>query len=315
MSKDRQRVLVFGATGEIGGRIARGCADAGHVVTGVSRGTNTRHHPSLNGVEMVTGDKTDPEFVAQLARDREYDVVIDSVPSTDDVALACEHFNGRIGHYLMCSSTGTYVPLLYMPADEDHPWREETYCNFYAASQRDAFALDLWEQHGFPVTILRPTNIIGYGRAPLELWGGRSIRYWQMVKAGEPADMPGDGKVLLQSGCNDDLATAFALAVPKGDEIAGEVFIISSRKAITLDRFLAVGREILGSDSPVQYLSPEEILRRRPGDATEGGLQFLVEHMCFDIDKAESVLGYSPRHSPEEGLEKALRWCLDEGLL
>ena len=315
MSKEKQRVLVFGTTGEIGSRIARGCVDAGHTVTGVSRGSNTRHCVSLDGVELVNGDKGNREFLAQLVRGREFDVVIDSVPSTEDVGLAFEHLNGRIEHYFMCGSTGTFVPLLYLPADENHPWREKTYCNFYAQSQRDAVALELWEQHGFPVTIFRPTNIIGRGRIPLELWGGRNIRYWQLLKAGQPVDMPGSGNVLLQSGCNDDLASAFVRAVAKGQEIAGEIFIISSRKAITLDHYLAVARDLLDSDSSVQYLSAEEILQRRPEDATEGGLGFLLEHMCFDIGKAESVLGYSPCYSPEEGLTEALKWCLEEGLL
>ena len=315
MSNGQQRVLVFGTTGEIGGRIARGCADAGYAVTGVSRGRNTRSCVSLEGVELLTGDKGDAEFLAQLARGREYDVVIDSVPGTEHVRLVCEYFNGRIGHYFMCGSTGTFVPLLYLPADEHHPWREKTYCNFYAQSQRDAVALELWEQNGFPVTIFRPTNIIGRGRIPLELWGGRSLRYWQLVKAGEPVEVPGNGNVLLQSGCNDDLASAFVKGVSKGGEIAGEIFAISSKKAITLNHYLAVAKEVLHSDSPVEYLSAEEILQRRPDDATAGGLQFLLEHMCFDIGKAERMLGYCPQYSPEAGLTLALEWCLEEGLL
>ena len=64
----------------------------------------------------------------------------------------------------MCGSTGVYVPLLYLPADEDHPWREKTPVNFYHQSQRDDVALALWEKESFPVTIFRPTNIIGAGR-------------------------------------------------------------------------------------------------------------------------------------------------------
>ena len=315
MSNETKNVLVFGATGEIGGRIARQCVDAGHRVTGVTRGKNTRPHVSLDGVELITGDKGDGDFLARLAVENTFDVVVDSVPGTEHVKLAFEHFNGKIGLYLMCGSTGTFVPLQYLPADENHPWREETYCNFYDQCVRDAYALSLWEEHGFPVTILRPTNIIGRGRIPLDLWGGRNIRYWQRVKAGEPVEVPLSGNVLVQSGCNDDLASAFVKAASKGQEIAGEVFIISSKKAITHDQYLAAAKDVLKSDSPVEHLAAQEILKRHPQDVDADGLGFLVEHMCFDIGKAETILGYCPRYSPEQGLTQALAWCMEEGLL
>ena len=113
----------------------------------------------------------------------------------------------------------------------------------------------------------------------------------------------------------DDLATAFIKAISKGDDILGEIFISSSKKAITLDQYFSTAKEILRSASPVEYVSIEEILRRHPGETSERGLRFLVEHMCFDICKAREILGYSPKYSTEQGLEKALEWCLDQDLL
>ena len=59
-----KKVLILGASGEIGGRIARGCVDAGYQTTGVTRGTNTRHQVSLDGIEFITGDKYDEDFYA-----------------------------------------------------------------------------------------------------------------------------------------------------------------------------------------------------------------------------------------------------------
>ena len=206
-----KRVLVLGTTGECGGRIAKGCADAGHNVTGVSRNTNEAPHVNLDGVERLQGDKGDPETFTSLLAGREFDVVVDAVPQTDHVKLVFEHLNGHIEHYFIISSTGTYAPLLCCPADESNPWREETGINFYWQSQRDSYALDLCREHGFPVTIFRPTNIIGRHRIPLELWGGRNIKYWELMREGKTVEIPETDQVLLQSGCNDDLATAFVL--------------------------------------------------------------------------------------------------------
>ena len=76
-----------------------------------------------------------------------------------------------------------------------------------------------------------------------------------------------------------------------------------------------VAKDVLNSGSAVQYLSVDQIQQRYPQAATEAGLRFLIEHMCFDISKAETILGYCPRHSSEAGLTESLRWCMEEGLL
>lgn len=315
MSYTKKKVLILGATGEIGSRIARGSVDAGHETTGVSRGTNDRHRVDTAGVNFITGDKYDGDFYTTVLADKEFDVVIDSIPETESVELAYKYFNGRVEHYFMCSSTGTYVPLLYLPADENHPWREKTPVNFHHQSVRDIVALDYWEEDQFPVTIFRPTNIIGPGRVPLELWGGRSTAYFQMMRQGTTVEIPLEGNTLLQSGYNDDLATAFVNAISLGQEIAGEIFVISCEKSITLDRYFSVAKEVLKSTSAVEHVSIEEIHRRHPAETDAGGLRYLVEHCCYDIGKAKRMLGYAPQTGMEQGLANSLEWCLDQGLL
>jgi nucleoside-diphosphate-sugar epimerase len=118
----------------------------------------------------------------------------------------------------------------------------------------------------------------------------------------------------LQSGYNDDLATAFVKAIPMGSELAGEIFIISCEKSITLDRYLSVARDVLKSSSPIEYVSNDEILRRYPDGTSEQQLTYLVEHCCYDIGKARRILGYVPQFSMEQGLADSLEWCLDQGL-
>jgi nucleoside-diphosphate-sugar epimerase len=149
----------------------------------------------------------------------------------------------------------------------------------------------------------------------LELWGGRNILYFRLMRKNKPVEIPVTGNVLVQSGYNDDLATAFVRAITKGDELSGETFIISSKKAITLNRYFSIAKEVLESTSPVEYVSVEQILRRHPGETNETGLRFLLEHMCFDIGKAREVLGYAPEYSTEQGLADALEWCLNQKIL
>jgi nucleoside-diphosphate-sugar epimerase len=314
MTNKKRRIVVFGATGEIGGRIARGCVEAGHDVIGISRGQNKRPVTDLSGVEMVHGDRSDEAFLRDTVAGLDFDTIIDSVPNPEATARYARYFK-KAQNVFLCSSTGTFVPLQYFPADEEHPWREQTGVNFWPTCQKDAHALDLWEKEKFPVTIFRPTNIIGFDRVPLELWGGRDIEFFRRLKAGEPVSIPDCEKVLLQSGSNSDLAAAFVAALDAPDAVRGEIFIISCKRAITLGRYLRVAMEALQSGSTIKVVSNEELMKEIPSITWKGGLDFLLEPMCFDIGKAERTFGYRPQKSTEDGLRDALQWCQASGLL
>lgn len=310
------KVLVFGVTGEIGSRVARACAAAGHEVVGVSRGRNPLPHVALDGVRLLKGDKTNDAFVAELSAGQRFDTVIDTVPTLEDMQRYHRYFHG-VENMVTCSSTGTFVPLQACPADEDHPWREQTPANgpWYPQCIRDTWALDRAAEDGFPISILRPTNIIGAGRVPLDLWGGRSLDFWKMLRNSEPLAVPlGYDRVLVQPGCNEDLASAFAKTVGLGKAIHGQLFIISCRRAITLKRYLEAAMEFLESRSPIEVVAPEQLQVQYGDRVSRGGLDFLLEHMCFSIEKAQRLLRYDPLYSAERGLVQTLRWCKEKGL-
>ena len=308
----KRSIVVFGATGEIGGRIASLAAKAGHQVVGVCR-RQRETGLDMTGVEFAYGDKYDDEFLGNLAK-RKFDAIIDTIPN-DRLVARYQKFFPDVENVLFCSSTGAFVPLQYFPADENHPWREDTGVNFIGQSEWDIVALDAWQEKKFPVSILRPTNIIGETRVPLELWGGRNPLFYQKLKKNEPVIIPHCDHILVQSGYNWDLASAFVKALDYPDRIRGEIFIISCKHAITLGRFLQTAMDYLHSKSEIIRVSPEDVCRIMPDVRWHYGMDFLMEHMCFDISKAQNTFGYDPQVSTEEGLVRSLKWMEENGKL
>lgn len=310
----KRKVIVFGASGEIGGRIARLAVDAGHQVYGVSRGTNQRAAVNPDGIRMLHGDKNDETFLREVVSKLDIDAVIDSVPSFESVDLYMKYLP-QAENVFFCSSTGTFVPLQYFPADENHPWREETPVNFYRQCLRDDHALRMYAEKGFPVTIFRPTNIIGEGRVPLELWGARDIEFYRLLQEHKPVTIAPCEHILVQSGYNWDLASAFVLGLEQPEKVRGEIFIISCKRAITLGQYLRTAMDFLGSKSEIRHIEAEKLSTVYPGVTMLHRLDFLLEHMCLDIGKAEQLLGYRPAKTTGEGLLAALSWCRETGLL
>lgn len=308
-----RKVLVLGCTGEIGGRVARLCAEAGHSVWGVCRGRGNRFTDIGDKVQIKIGDKTNEDFLRSINNEFHPAVVIDTVPWMGAVARYARCFPS-VENIFTCGSTGKYVPLQFLPADESHPWRKDTVVNFFNQSQMDAELFDLWEKQGVPGTIFSPTNIIGEGNVPLELWGSRDPEFWRTIHQNKPIDIPDCKSVLIQSGYNWDLASAFAKAVDFPDTVRGQQYIISCKKAIPLGRYLETAMNFLKSKSPIRVLSCEELMREHPSITWTHRLDFLMENMCFDISKAERDFGYSPQFSTEQGLIKSLDWCVKNQL-
>ena len=304
-------LLIFGITGELGSRVAQLAVARGHKVYGVSRGGNTRDRADLSGVEMFTGDKYDRDFLKNTLSKLPVDAVLDTMPRPEGIKNIQEFFPQAKNVFLV-SSTGTFVPLQVLPADETHPWREENHVNFHGKIANDKLALELFEKDNFPVTIFRPTNIIGDGRVPLDLFGARDIEFFRALRDSKPLTLPDCRQTLLQSGCNWDLAKAMTLALDAGDKVAGEIIVISTAHAIRLLDYLQTAMEFLNSKSEITWVDADEFYKAHP---EHSGLPFLREHMCFNIDKARKLLGYEPDYTGKDGLIKALEWCRKSGLL
>jgi nucleoside-diphosphate-sugar epimerase len=309
------RILVMGGTGEVGHHVANGLAERGHEVTVLGRGLDQRGFSLDDRIQRVQADKTDPEAFERVAVPAGPEVIVDTVPRDPTVRAVHALFAGKIRHYIHCGSTGVYAPLQYFPGDEEHPWAPKPGDFFASCAERDELAMGFFEKDGFPVTILRPTMIIGPGVLPVDSLGARGVWFLEDLAANRPIELAEDGDALVQAGLNADLAQAFVLAAEKPDRAIGEIFNISCKRPVTLRQYIELFREAVGSTSPIVPTPIETIVQNHAGDgrADEYWLRFLASHMFFDLAKARERLGYDPPSDMRNSIRLVVDWSRKTG--
>ena len=308
-------VLVIGGTRFLGLATVRSLVAYGHHVVVAHRGCTKAALPE--GVHDYHVDVRDRKELQACLECHTFDAVIDTILNESDLEYIIPLLQGRIKRYVHCGSTGVYAPMKRIPAVEsDLCAPPPEMGGFEQKLAQDEVLMRAAREQGFPATVLRPTNIYGPGDIPLEIWGGRNVAFFRRLVRGDVVTLPNDGRALLQPGYVDELGEAFA-QVLDAPETIGQIYNISSAQAATLREYLAIMKDALGSSSPVEYLPMETILERYlpQGKVNEGGMRFVCEHMCVDINKARKDFGFMPLISLEEGLGRNLEWMRAQGML
>lgn len=309
------RVLILGGTFFSGRSLTRYLHERGEEVVVANRGRTAHDLPAE--IERWTVDIYQPETLAQALGDRTFDACVHMIPMGEEpTAAILKTLRGKIGRYLHCGSTGVYAPLRVCPADETHPTDPPVELGgFERKLQADEAALRLCAEWNLPCQILRPTNIMGPGDVPIDIWGARNPKFFQRILDGKIISIPDDGQALLQPVHKDDLARGFVNALDHPE--ATGVYNITSEYAVTLDNYVQTAGTILGKEPVVEHVPSAELLRLYPDPQklNPAGLKFLRLHMCFTIEKARRELGYEPQWCAEDALEDNLEWLAAQGLI
>jgi len=305
------KILIIGGTRHIGPATARELLAHGHEVALLHRGTTKADLPEQ--VDHLLCDARDKAAVEDRVSQGGFDAVMDTILRADDLAWYLPLLARYTGQLVHCGSTGVYAPAGSVPVREDDP----TPCppelgGFGGKLAQDEALLAFHAETGFKTCSLRVSNVFGAGDVPLDVWGSRNPAYWQRVADGEEIWIPNDGRALLQPVHVADLARGFRAAL-ESDQAAGQIFNLSSERAVTLSQYVDLAKELLSGESPVKYVPMEDLLATgKPNDA---GLRFVCEHMSIDNSKAARELGYAPQLSIRQGLRDSLRWMAGKGLL
>ncbi|KAG6383766.1 hypothetical protein SASPL_156470 [Salvia splendens] len=292
-----KKILIMGGTRFIGIFLSRLLVKEGHQVTLFTRGKApiAQQLPGESEAEFsdfsskilhLKGDRQDFDFVKTSLAAEGFDVVYDingrEAVEVEPILDALPNLE----QYIYCSSAGVYLKTDYPPHYEvdavdpksRHKGKLETES---LLASRDVN----W-------TSIRPVYIYGpLNYNPVEEW------FFHRLKEGRPIPVPNSGIQITQLGHVKDLATAFikVLGNPKASK---EVFNISGDKYVTFDGLARACAKAGGFPEP-------EIVHYNPKEFDFGkkkAFPFRDQHFFASIDKAKSLLGWTPEFDLVAGL-------------
>ncbi|BCA54219.1 dTDP-glucose 4,6-dehydratase [Nitrospira sp. KM1] len=215
------------------------------------------------------------------------------VLGTQTVANAVLKYRDRIERFVHISTSEVYGTAMAERMSEDHPLLP---MSPYASAKcgADRLVYSYWETYKIPAIIVRPFN--NYG--PYQHLEKVVPRFITSCLLGEPLTVHGDGTAARDFLHVQDHCEALDLILHASREkVVGEVINIGTGCHTDLITIANTVRRLMRPDkSPVQYIGD------RPGQ--------VFRHTC-DNTRASKLLGWAPKISFEEGLDRTVRWYRD----
>ncbi|AWB24957.1 MULTISPECIES: NAD-dependent epimerase/dehydratase family protein [Methylobacterium] len=280
------RVLVTGATGLIGGAVARRLKRGGHEVVGLARSERSAAKLGGEGFTVVHGDLSDGASVADAVHG--VDAVVHAASPGDLNTAAYDEtavraiiggLRGTSKRFVYTSGCLVYGSTGDTPATEDSPLSAVELVRFREALEREILGA---ADHGIHPVVIRPGWV----------YGNRGGTAMMMVGAAEEhgvARYVGDGRNRWTTVHADDLADLYALALERAP--AGSVFNGVHGAATPLIEIARAASEGAGAGGRVEAWALEY--------ARSVLWAFADAIACDQVvsgEKAERELGWRPSH-------------------
>jgi uncharacterized protein YbjT (DUF2867 family) len=271
-------ILVVGASGQLGGCIARGLLDQGKPVRVLSRGTASYEALAAAGADLVIGDLKDPDSLRAACQG--VDAVVTSANAIgrggEDNLESVDHLgNLNLVDAAAVAGVGKFVFISALGAGTDHPMP------LLRAKGKTEERL---RSSGMNWTVLQP-NFYMDTWIPMVVGGP--------VLASRPVVLVGDGLRQHSMVAIRDVA-AYATAALDHAEAGGQVLPIGGPQPLTWHDVVATFERELSRDIPVQTIAPGESIPDVPEFVSELAAALASYDSPLDMTALTSTFGVAP---------------------
>ena len=304
------KALLIGGTGTISTSVVKRLIESGWEVTLLNRG----NHDIPQGAQAITADINDTARVRELLRGMHFDTVADFIVFHQDQARRdIELFSGLTDQYIFISSASAYQkPVPALPITEDTPL-----VNPYWQYSRDKAAIEAlllaeYREHGFPVTIVRPSHTYCERSLPVQVHGDNGP--WQVIKRmmqGKTVPVAADGETLWTLTWADDFAVYFC-GLCGNPQAIGEAYHITSDQSIPWNEAYRCIADHLRVEYRPCYVPAHVLAQVKQYDFNGALLGDKSNSVIFDNSKVMCATGIPPIHflSYREGSKRTLDYML-----
>jgi len=319
--------FITGINGFIGSNLAARLIKEGQEVSGLVRKTSDLSFLKGLKVKLFFGDLSSRTLldkategvdivyhVAGLASDWGPIELFRKINVEGTKNLLKSSLESGVKRFVFISSTAVHGFGGFHNATEDFPKTPTIFP--YCITKREAEDLvnRFHKERGLPTLIIRPGNVFGPKDRTTFVKMAELLEKGQMVYINR-------GKPLTCPTYIENLVDAILLAVNREDTV-GETFIITDGLEITWKEYidkiaekLGVRRPLLSIPYSLAYSAGavcEAILKllrsKRPPIITRYRIANVAKDYHFSIEKAKIKLGYQPRVSLDEAMERTVKW-------
>lgn len=322
-------VLVTGATGFLGRKVALHLASIGYNVTGTGRNQLVGDSLSNSGIQFKACHLENRDDIMMLCENQHFVIHCGALSSpwgkynefyqanvigTKNVIDGCKKWNvSRLVH--------VSTPSLYFHYDERKDVKEddslpEKFVNHYAKTKFLAEKeVDQAFIDGLSTITIRPRALFGPGDQAI---------FPRLIKVCEKGMFPkvGSGDVVIDMTYIDNAVDAILLCMNSGSETLGQKYNITNGERVQLYSMIDTVMKRLGRSftykqisfkkafhlaTSLEYVSKLLLFGKEPL-LTRYTVSVLSQSQTLSIEKAKSELGYKPAVSVEDGTKEFIDW-------